>query len=329
MPNSAPKERDGGWHAFKRHWPLLKRILTGVFLVAVTALLINYARNIDWGQVWQALRAYQPRILVTAGVLAALSFVVYASYDLLGRRWTGHTLSAPRVMLVAFVSYVFNLNLGALVGGFAFRYRLYARSGLSAEVTTRIVSMSVVTNWLGYVALLGALLATRQVPTPPGWEFGQGATQLLGGLFLVAVIGYLGLCAFSRRRAWTLRGHEIVLPSIGLALAQLGISSLNWSLMGMLLFLLMPEGVGYFTVLGVLLVAGIAGAVTHVPAGLGVVEAVFIAILGGEHSRPALLAALFCYRAIYYLAPLAVAVLVYLLVEARGQQSGGASAVAR
>jgi uncharacterized membrane protein YbhN (UPF0104 family) len=314
-----------GWRdTLRRRWPLLKRILTVGFMVAVAALLLNYARNVEWGQVWEALRAYEAWVLVAAAALAALSFATYACYDLLGKRWAGHAVPAPRVMLVAFVSYVFNLNLGALVGGFAFRYRLYARSGLSAEVTTRVLTMSVVTNWLGYVALAGFLFGTRQVPAPPGWEMGQGALQLLGIAFVVLVIGYLALCAFSSRRSWTVRGHEIALPGIGLAAAQLLLSCLNWSLMGLLLFLLMPEGIGYFTVLGVLLLGGIAGAVTHIPAGLGVVEAVFVAILGGEHARHELLAALFCYRAIYYLAPLAVATAVYLLIEARGER-GGAS----
>lgn len=315
-----------GWRdTLRRRWPLLKRILTIAFMVAVVALLINYARNVEWDQVWQALRAYDAWVLIAAAALAALSFATYACYDLLGKHWTGHTVPAPRVLLVAFVSYVFNLNLGALVGGFAFRYRLYARSGLPAETTTRVLTMSVVTNWLGYIALAGLLFATRQVPAPPGWEVGQGALQLLGIAFVVLVIAYLALCAFSPRRSWTVRDHEIALPSIGLAAAQLLLSSLNWSLMGLLLYLLMPDGVGYFTVLGVLLLGGVAGAVTHIPAGLGVVEAVFVAILGGEHARHELLAALFCYRAIYYLAPLAMATAVYLLIEARGERGGAGS----
>ena len=39
-------------------------------------------------------------------------------------------------MTVTFVSYVFNLNLGSLVGGVAFRYRLYSRLGNHAHVHT-------------------------------------------------------------------------------------------------------------------------------------------------------------------------------------------------
>ena len=56
-------------------------------------------------------------------------------------------------------------------------------------------------------------------------------------------------------------------------------------------------------VLAVLLLAAVAGAVSHVPGGLGVLEAVFIAALGSQVPRPELLAALLAYRCVYYLLP--------------------------
>ena len=51
----------------------------------------------------------------------------------------------------------------------------------------------------------------------------------------------------------------------------------------------------------------IAGVITHVPAGLGVLEAVFIALLSHQLGRNELLAALILYRFLYYLAPLLLA----------------------
>ena len=68
--------------------------------------------------------------------------------------------------------------------------------------------------------------------------------------------------------------------------------------------------------LGVLLTGALAGAVTHIPAGLGVLEAVFIALLAPPMSRGEVLAALLAYRALYYLAPLLIACGVYLFLEA-------------
>ena len=59
------------------------------------------------------------------------------------------------------------------------------------------------------------------------------------------------------------------------------------------------------------------------PAGLGVLEAVFIALLVPPLNTPALVGVLLTYRAIYYLAPLLVALVLYATVEARGKIKSG------
>ena len=62
---------------------------------------------------------------------------------------------------------------------------------------------------------------------------------------------------------------------------------------------------------------------THVPAGLGVAEVVFVAVLAGGFPDPRILAALLAWRAAYYLVPLAAAVAFYAHVEARASVSRG------
>jgi uncharacterized membrane protein YbhN (UPF0104 family) len=69
-----------------------------------------------------------------------------------------------------------------------------------------------------------------------------------------------------------------------------------------------------------MLLASVAGLVTHIPAGLGVLEAVFVALLSGRMAQGELLAALLGYRVIYYLAPLVVAGILYFVVNARARR---------
>jgi uncharacterized membrane protein YbhN (UPF0104 family) len=78
-----------------------------------------------------------------------------------------------------------------------------------------------------------------------------------------------------------------VLPSWRFAMLQMAVSSLNWMAMGAIIWLLMGQQVDYFLVLGVLLVSSIAGVIVHIPAGIGVLEAVFIAMLSGKRFRAA------------------------------------------
>ena len=64
----------------------------------------------------RVVQGYTAATLLLAGGLAAASHGLYSCYDLIGRRQTGHALRARQVLATAFVSYAFNLNLGALVG---------------------------------------------------------------------------------------------------------------------------------------------------------------------------------------------------------------------
>jgi uncharacterized membrane protein YbhN (UPF0104 family) len=221
------------------------------------------------------------------------------------------------VMTVTFISYAFNLNLGAMVGGIAFRYRLYSRHGLDTETVTRVLAMSMLTNWLGYVLLAGLAFWWSPISPPPDWDIDASGLDILGIVLFSAAVAYVLMCALSRRRTWTIKGYELTLPSLRLALLQLAMSSANWLLIGGVMFVLLEQKVAFPTVLGVLLVAAIAGVITHVPAGLGVLEAVFLALLSHQVPASELVAALLTYRAVYYLGPLLVATLVYFLVEAR------------
>jgi len=301
-------------------WPLTKRLLNIGFLVLMAVLLVLLAKRLDWQEVWDTLHAYRPGVIFLAAGATVLSYVVYSIFDLLGRAYTKHHLPARQVMPVTFACYAFNLNLSAWIGGIALRYRLYSRLGLGKGTITKVMTLSLMTNWLGYICLAGVIFSLRLVQLPPSWEMGPGGLQLLGVALLATTLTYLLLCAFSRRRSWSIRGHRIHLPSLKMALGQIVLGAANWALMALTVYILLLQKIDYPTVLGVLLISSIAGVITHIPAGLGVLEAVFIALLQHEISKGSLLAGLISYRIIYFLAPLLIATLIYLTLEAKAKK---------
>lgn len=316
--NPDRKPRSGGIAA-KSWWPQAKRLLTVAFFALVAYLLFHQARTVDWNEVFESMRRRPAHVLLLAAVMAGASHALYSCFDLIGRYVTGHRLPVVQVIQITFISYAFNLNMGALVGGFAFRYRLYSRLGLETGAITRVVLMSMLTNWLGYLLLAGLAFWWSPVALPPDWKLDAGGFRLLGFLLFAVAIAYLLACAFARRRDWFIRGHEVTLPSLRLALLQAFMSSVNWLLISGTVFILLEQKIEFPTVLEVLLVAAVAGVITHVPAGLGVLELVFVTLLSHRIPGSELLAALLAYRAVYYLAPLAVATLLYLLLEARAK----------
>ena len=313
----------------KAWWPWLKRGMTALFFMLVAVLLVSQARTIDWGQVLASLQKYSLTSVWGAVLLALASFTLYSCFDLLGRRYTGHKLGAVTVMTVTFVSYVFNLNLGALVGGVAFRYRLYSRLGLQVGVISRVISLSMLTNWMGYLLLGGLVFSIMPPALPGGWGIDSIHLRFIGFALLAIAIGYLGLCAFSQQRTLQVRGHAIELPSARLACLQLLMGASNWLVMSGIIFILLQQRIEFPAVVSVLLLAAIAGVITHVPAGLGVLEAVFLASLLHRMPQHEILAALVAYRVIYYLAPLGVAALMYLVMEARAKKLAAAARLPR
>ncbi len=306
-------------------WPWLKRLGLAVFFAWLAWLLVSEARRINWQAVLAAGQNVPLPVLVGAVGLASASHLLYSCFDLLGRSYTGHPLRAPTVMAVTFVSYVFNLNLGSLVGAVALRYRLYGRLGLRYSIITRILALSMLTNWLGYVLLAGLLFSLWPPALPAGWQLGQAGLRVLGVALLAVAAAYLAACGFSERRRFHVRGHRFTLPGLRLALLQVAMSLSNWLLISGLIYLLLPEGAVWLQVVSVLLVAAIAGVISHVPAGLGVLEAVFLALMGTSVPEAELLASLLLYRAVYYLLPLGLATLLYLGMEARARRLTPAS----
>jgi uncharacterized membrane protein YbhN (UPF0104 family) len=298
-----------------RAWPRIKRALWIGFAVAVLALIGWRAREIDWSEVLTALRALPLRTVATGAAIAVAAHAAYISYDLLARRYTGHRLGIGKTAAVAGVCFAFNLNLGALVGGVALRYRLYGRFGLSTSVITRILGFSLLTNWIGYSALAGAAFSSGLVDLPADAPISAAFLRALGVMLLLVAAAYLAACRWSPRRRWNVRGHMIELPRARMAILQITASVTHWSLVAAVVYVLLQRKVGFVTVLGALLASSVAGVITHIPAGLGVLEAVFVSLLGGAHPINHLLAALLAYRAVFYLGPLIIAGVTYLSLE--------------
>src|SRR5690606_1055353 len=113
--------------------------------------------------------------------------------------------------------------MGAPVGSVGMRVRLYTKQGLKPGIIMRVLALSFSTNWIGYMFLGGIIFAAGGVQLPEEWKLGNGAFRLIGAAMCLGGIAYLLLCAFSRTRSWNIRGHEIELPTVGMAFYHIGL----------------------------------------------------------------------------------------------------------
>jgi uncharacterized membrane protein YbhN (UPF0104 family) len=308
--------------AWQRAWAGFKRVAPWGLAALVLALVASQARTVDWAAVWQALQSLAPARLAAAAALALASYALYASFDLIGRRLTGHRLSARRTLTTAAISYAFNLNFGAWVGGFGLRLRLYSRWGLTLPTVLQVVTYSMATNWLGYLWVSGALLMVSPPRLPASWQLTDTGLRGIGLVMAAAALACLLLCRYSRRRELTWRAHRLALPSGRVALLQAVVGGANWLLIAAIPWGLLGGQIDYPSMLGTMLLAAVAGVVTHVPGNLGVLEAVVVATLGTRLPAHELLAAILAYRAAYSLLPLVFALPAYGLSEAAARRAG-------
>ena len=265
-----------------------------------------------------SIHAITPHALLAAITCATLCYLTLTVSDLTALRHLDKVLPYRRTALTAFMAYAVGNNVGvsALSGG-AIRYRMYTLAGFSALEIARIIVFVSVTFALGASTVFG--LAMLFGPEPEAHFFHVPATYLsYGGAVLLAVpVLYLG-ATFTRRSPWRFGNFEFAIPRPAIACTQIVISVSDIALACATLYALLAPNLdsGYLPFLGVYLLALIAGMISSVPGGIGVFEAVLIGALPQVDSN-LLLGTILVYRLIYYVAPLALALLLLVAYEAR------------
>jgi len=108
------------------------------------------------------------------------------------------------------------------------------------------------------------------------------------------------------------------LPTPTIAVGQALISAIEWTLAGAVLYVLLPpSGLSFLQFLGAFFIAMLLGMASHVPGGVGVFEGLIVLLLKPYLTSGQLLPALVVYRAVYYLLPLAVALIGIVTDEMR------------
>ena len=296
-------------------------VLSALFLTAVAWLLARELRDLDLDALLTALGDISARAIATGIALAAASYAVLSTYDLLAVRHLGRRLPYSRVAPASFVSYACNFNLGAIVGGAASRYRTYGAWGVDAPTVTAITVFCVLTSWLGFAAVASLLLLVGPDVIEPSL-LPIASTRVLGTLAALPPLAYLALCAW-RRALITVWKWTYALPGIGLAALQIGVSSVQWLLPSAVIWMLQPgDGMPYPLILGAHLLAAVAGLIVRVPGSLGVIEAVFLRSFAGVVSHETVLATLLAFRGVYFLLPLALASATFLALEVHRRRAG-------
>ena len=295
-----------------------------VLFVAALEVLRTELRAVTWHGLTTDLSNISGWRLALAGLVTAVNYGVLTGYDFLAFAYLGKRLPPRRVAMTSFLAYAISNNVGfAMLSGASVRYRFYTRWGITADELSRIVFSYVVTFWLGLLLVGGLSLARSPLPQELGIPIATIVAPI-GWLLMVVSVSYVAAAAL-RLGPIRVRRLELPLPSVRLALAQLAISVLDWTIAATVLYVLLPPGrVPFLALLGAFLASQLLGLASHVPGGMGVFEGLMVLLLKPFLPSTELLPALIVYRAVYYLLPLSVAAVGLVADELHQRRSQAA-----
>ena len=254
-----------------------------------------------------------------AATLTLSCYGIVTFYDWLAFKYVGRKISHGRVIFAAFIAYAVGNNVGlANFGGTATRARIYSKWGISGKVIAEVVALDTLANWIGFLLAPGLLFTIFPPPLPKRLSLPFPNARPIGVIFLILVVGYAVFAAWKRRPIHFFR-WKLPVPRNRLFALQVLVACGDLAFGGFVLRLLLPHipGLSLLPFLGVFLLAQTAGLLSHVPGGLGVFETMILFSLEGTIGGSTVLGALVAYRAIYYLFPIVIALVLFAAFEWR------------
>ncbi|CAD7039171.1 lysylphosphatidylglycerol synthetase family protein [Pseudorhizobium endolithicum] len=295
---------------WRRVFQLLIVIAIGVAVLLVYRSLGRYSIE----EIEESVMAIGRHRLGFAFAFVIASYICLTGFDWLAVRYAGKPLAYRRTAVASFTSLSIGHNVGmAALSSGAVRYRFYSRWGLTGEQVAKVIVFCGFTVGLGLVTLAGVALLASRGEGGNLLDLSGPMTLLLGATCWLVPLGYVVIC-WHVKRPIVLHRWRFDPPPLRLAVAQIIIGTLNFACVAGCIHQLMLalSDVDYLTVATAYVTANIAALISHVPGGLGVLEATILGILPSSAS----IGALVVFRVLYFFVPLLVGVPTLIASEA-------------
>jgi phosphatidylglycerol lysyltransferase len=299
--------------ARRRRWKVWLGIAVslGIGALAISVLYRTF-QQISLSDVLRSMRATPSGALLLAALCVVALFTILPLFETVAVRYVKGYRGKRLPVTTALIAYPLGHAVGqALLSGSAIRYRMYRPAGFTALEIGATILMCALPPALAFGWLLDLTLvfgADRLAPlfhVPARWLVIAGAVGLLKDA------GYLFLVAY-RKAPVRLGGWAVQLPTVRMTALQLVVGIVDLLLLAAVLYVLVPSsaGLAFLPFLGVYLASLLAGILSHVPAGIGVLESVLLLLLP-QVPPEQLLAAVLLYRMLYEIIPALLALTLW------------------
>ncbi|MEB3212321.1 MAG: YbhN family protein, partial [Leptolyngbyaceae bacterium] len=182
--------------------------------------------------------------------------------------------------------------------------------GLTAPQIAQIIAFCNLSFWLGLLTLGGVLLLTQPMDLSTVLTLPESSVQSLG-VFALAIVGAYLVVSSLMRRSLSVGWLSIPRLSFPVAIAQIIITCIDWAIAATTIYVLLrPTSLHYLPeVIGVYVIAQLAGVLSTVPGGIGIFETVMILLLPSVAPKIEIIGALIAFRILHHLLPMGLGVL--------------------
>jgi uncharacterized membrane protein YbhN (UPF0104 family) len=281
-------------------------------LTLVVTVLWDRIRDIQFGDIMQQIRSLPTPAVIGALACSAGAYLLVGLYEGIAL----HRVSGQRRMWYAIRTTLIANPVGraigvAVVSGGALRYRFYSAIGLNARQVASLIVLMAMPYVLGVGWLIDVSLLFHHEIAGQALRVSASTILLIGSIGLLKDFGWLAVAKW-RVEPITVSKLQIRVPNLPHTLLQIALGIAQILCNTGILYLLMPDelAMSWPAFIPIYCIAFVAGQISNVPAGLGVLEAALLLML--PHVPPAkLLGAVVAYRAIFEVLPLLVGLLLW------------------
>ncbi|HEX2959143.1 MAG TPA: lysylphosphatidylglycerol synthase domain-containing protein [Chitinispirillaceae bacterium] len=301
----------------KHIYHLILSLVSLTFLIVATFFLLRVVRGLSLREIVDTINAIHPGRLAIASLLCLLNYAVMTGYDWIGLRYAGVHLPFRKVVFTSFVGDTLNNNLGlsAIVGS-TIKFRFYSTWGIGASSIARAIGFYTIGYWLGFSFLssISFLYYFPQIGFLGDWS--RHLQLVISILLMVPVILFVTMLFQNRIKKVSLGKFHIDIPSPGKGLAIVLVGILDWTITGVMFYILMPQTAlrDVFKFISMYVISHIAGMASQVPGGLAVFESAAM-LMNQEHATVNIMASLLLFRLLFFIAPFIAGLAGFLFFE--------------
>ncbi len=293
---------------------------TALMVIAFAGMLValdRLIRSYSLEQVIDALGALPWWVVALAALVLVAQHGLLIVREWLAVRYAHRAeLGLARTALASVVSRSLSTLGVASITGVGLRLHIYGGWGLDGGDVARITTYNEVTYAVGLTAQVAVVLGV--LPVPPalaGWV-GVPLVRLIGAAGAALMIAYLVWC-LRRGRDLKIRSLVITVPRGEELAGQVLLPLADRFLGAAIVWLCLSDdaGLGYLDVVTICFLAAVAGSLTQIPAGLGILEGMMVLFVPDAAEAPGLIAGLLVARILTNLAPVVVGSILLVILE--------------